>query len=137
MLSLITFPCLDTPGPRCSMQKRLHFDSSQRSSSSVVGECICRQMYPFSAELHKGRLNITQALEEAFGRDPILAPSTSMDSMEAHATAAVELSQKNNPNSRNVFAIIVSYYVKVRITVILLTLLYSLIIVLTSLFRQS
>jgi hypothetical protein len=45
-------------------------------------------------------------------RDPILAPSTSMENMEV--LVASEMAQKNNPNSRNVFAIIVSYYVKVR-----------------------
>lgn len=53
-------------------------------------------------------------MEEAFGRDPILAPSTSMEGMEAQNIVA-EAAQKNSPNSRNVFAIIVSYYVKVSL----------------------
>lgn len=54
------------------------------------------------------------ALEEAFGREPVLAPSTSTDNLEP----TVDLGpQKGNNRSRNVFAIIVSYYVKVITTI--------------------
>lgn len=52
------------------------------------------------------------ALEEAFGRDPVLAPSTCTEGLEP----VLELTApqpKGANRSRNVFAIIVSYYVKV------------------------
>jgi len=53
------------------------------------------------------------ALEEAFGRESVLAPSTSLDEM--FGKAALPLPTSQGPTAaRNVFAIIVSYYVKVR-----------------------
>ncbi len=75
----------------------------------MVPGASCQKRYTLTAA--RGPARQWLALEEAFGREAILAPSTSMDSTEM--AAAAEQAQKNTPNSRNVFAIIVSYYVKV------------------------
>jgi len=75
----------------------------------LVPGASCQKRYTLTAA--RGPARQWLALEEAFGRDPILAPSTSMESIEANA----EIAQKNSPNSRNVFAIIVSYYVKAKL----------------------
>ncbi|CAL8143581.1 unnamed protein product [Orchesella dallaii] len=52
------------------------------------------------------------ALEEAFGREPVLSPSTCTDNLEPIMDIAP---QKGANRSRNVFAIIVSYYVKAKL----------------------
>ncbi|XP_021949507.2 phosrestin-2-like [Folsomia candida] len=77
----------------------------------LVPGASCQKRYTLTAA--RGPARQWLALEEAFGRDPILAPSTSLESMDVQAAA--ELSSKNTPNSRNVFAIIVSYYVKAKL----------------------
>ena len=58
------------------------------------------------------------ALEEAFGRESVLAPSTSLEELFGKTPplplTSPQQQQQGGPNApRNVFAIIVSYYVKV------------------------
>lgn len=64
------------------------------------------------------------ALEEAFGREPVLAPTTILDKLVG---TEVVIPPPQSGKTRNVFAIIVSYYVKVSVkkTSISLFLLHS------------
>jgi len=91
-----------------SQNEKLKYDSVTYFQILLVPGASCQKRYSMTAA--RGPARQWLALEEAFGRDPVLAPSTSLDSI----TASTEVAQKNPPNSRNVFAIIVSYYVKVE-----------------------
>jgi hypothetical protein len=75
----------------------------------LVPGASCQKRYCMTAA--RGPARQWLALEEAFGRDPVLAPSTALESIMVNT----DIAQKNSPNPRNVFAIIVSYYVKVML----------------------
>jgi len=62
------------------------------------------------------------ALEEAFGREPVLAPSTTSTEPPGTELQPFDVCASSHKDKgaaassqRNVFAIIVSYYVKVRV----------------------